>query len=440
MVKIVYVARELHFDGMKHEGVSLTRHLASENDVMVCAAIVPPESELRSGHLRAELIPSDILDAVDVVYMEGGWNTSGHTPERFPQELAAAFVSRGGQLVVADVERGVAEEQRQSLQDARQLLGVDVSVGKVEGCEGVQYLHDESIREHYEFRFRSADMVVSDWLKPALLGVDTILASGPVALLPRDGVAASGHATTNVLIRDAFVDMGRSAPWASVKRYGRGHVALIGAGVSYDYLLEECPDNARWLSNLIALLSDRSRELAGWAARPSGSLRQDKALLKSLLEQPESQTLERKTSFLVPTDPAVPRHAIQHGVAKTIAALANTDGGHIIVGQANDLTMVGLANDFAQAKISDRDGFELALAQYIKNTLHPGWATLGLQVRWLDHVGLDVVIIEIPKSKTIVYLTEKKKNDEDAVYVRTGTRSDKLTGRELVAWIEGRQV
>ncbi len=88
---------------------------------------------------------------------------------------------------------------------------------------------------------------------------------------------------------------------------------------------------------------------------------------------------------------------------------------------------------------SGRDGFELALGQYIKNTLHPGWAPLGLRVRWLDRADLDVAIIEVPKSKVAVHLTDKKKKDEESVYVRTGTRTDKLTGRELVAWIERRR-
>jgi hypothetical protein len=435
-VKIAYVARELHYDGIKHAALSLTRHLSSENDVEVCGAIVPPDSPLLGGHLRDELMTSDALDSVDVVYMEGGWNTPAHMPARFHLEIAEAYVRDGGQLVVADVGRDIVEAQRKSLWAARDLLGVDVSFGEVQGYEGVRYLNDESVREHYEFRFRTADMVVSDWLKPALLGIDTILTSGPVVLVPFDGVAASAHATTNALVRDIIVERGIKAPWASANRHGRGHAVLIGAGVSYDYLLEDCPDNARWLSNLMAVLLDRSRESAGWSVRKSDSCRQDAAFFISLLKQPESQSLERKTSFLVPRNPDVPRHVIQHAVVKNVAALANTDGGHIIVGQADDLTVVGLENDFAQVKSPGRDGFELALGQYVRDVLSPGWAPLGLRMHWLEHDGLDVAIVEVPKSKVPVYLTDKKNKDEEAVYVRSGTRSDELTGRELVAWIE----
>jgi hypothetical protein len=89
--------------------------------------------------------------------------------------------------VVADVGRNAVDAQRRSLWDVRDLFGVDVSFGEVQGYEGVKYLHDESVREHYEFRFRADDMAVSDWLKPALLGIDAILTSGPVVLTPLDG-------------------------------------------------------------------------------------------------------------------------------------------------------------------------------------------------------------------------------------------------------------
>lgn len=55
-------------------------------------------------------------------------------------------------------------------------------------------------------------------------------------------------------------------PWASVNAYGLGHAVLVGANVSDDRFVDRCPDNARWISNLIALLTERSRETGEWAA------------------------------------------------------------------------------------------------------------------------------------------------------------------------------
>jgi predicted HTH transcriptional regulator len=189
-----------------------------------------------------------------------------------------------------------------------------------------------------------------------------------------------------------------------------------------------------------ALLTERSQEMAGWLDRKSARSGAGGAGLRSLLDQPETQQLERKSSFLASTDPKhsdIPQYVIQHKVEKSVAALANTDGGYVITGQADDLTIVGLADDFAQiTKNSGRDGFELRLVEYINTSLHPGWAILGLHVHWLDHDGLAVAIVEVPRSEAIVHLTDRKNKDDEAVYVRSGTRSDKLAGRELSEWIK----
>ena len=92
--------------------------------------------------------------------------------------------------------------------------------------------------------------------------------------------------------------------------------------------------------------------------------------LSELLMKPESRTLERKSSFLVPIDsknPHVRMVDIQRSVGKSLAALANTDGGHVIVGQADNGEVLGLSRDFAQCKNGDKDGFAQRLVQYCDN-------------------------------------------------------------------------
>lgn len=442
-MKIAYLAAELHRDGYKHQGVSLARHLDIGNDLRVCGAIAPQDSPLLQGTLADDVMSAEALVSVDVVYMEEGWNLGKSAPDRFPYELAAAFVRRGGQLIIADVGRRVAAVQHESLRASQDLLGARVGMGEMLGLEGVRYLYDEGACENGEFRFFVSEMTISDWLEPAMDGIESLLTSQPIHLLPDDAVAASGNTTTAVLVRDYFVEQDWPAPWATVSRHGRGHVAVIGAGLSYDYLIERCPDNARWLSNLVALLTERTRESVRWSTNSAESLQPDGATLRSLLADSESQQLERKASFSVPVDPRrkdVPTHIIQHAVAKNVAALANADGGHLIIGQADDLQIVGLSADYDQlTKHLGRDGFQLKLGNYLDSVLSPGWAPLQLKVHWLEQDGLDVAVIEVPQATEVVYLTDKKSGDEEAVYVRTGTRSGKLVGRNLTAWIKGRQ-
>jgi Putative DNA-binding domain len=238
---------------------------------------------------------------------------------------------------------------------------------------------------------------------------------------------------------DQFVDVAGAFPWAIVNEFGRGHAGLIGAWVSHDVNVDACPDNARWISNLIALLADRSRETAGWAVRKSARSEVG-AALRGLLDQSESQRLERKSSFLVSTDPKrkdVPPHLLQHGVGKSIAALANTDGGHVIIGQDDQGTVVGLAKDFATVRNKDRDGFEQRLVQYADDHLNPRWETLGLQLHWVETEAGDVAIVEVPKSNEVVSL--KPKTGPEEIYVRRGTRSDAISGRDLINWHQARR-
>ena len=159
--------------------------------------------------------------------------------------------------------------------------------------------------------------------------------------------------------------------------------------------------------------------------------------------QTEGQKLERKSSFLTPTDrmnPNTPSSVIQHAVGKSIAALANTDGGHVIVGQADDLSVVGLAEDFTQiTKNPGRNGFQLRLSDYIKTSLDPGWAAMGLRLHWLDHGDGDIAILEVPRSKVVVFLSDNREKENEVIYVRSGSRSEKLTGRDLAEWLKIRQ-
>lgn len=442
-VKIVYLASLLHYDGsIDHAGRSLTRHLEIEHDLRVFGAIVPSGSDLLRESLGYRLLNSDDLRLVDVVYMEGGWTDgSGEVSDRFPLSLAKDFVSGGGLLIVADMARDASVAQRRSLQSASGLFG-SVVVGDGKNDAAVHYLYDHVTREPDGIRFFVNEMSVSDQLAPALSGIDSLFAGGPVSLqLLKGDIAASGNrSSTEVLVLDKPVDGYGVHPWATVNQFGRGHAVLIGAWVSHDINVEACPDNARWISNLIALLTDRSRESARWSKPAAAAV--EEVDLRVLLDEPESDRLERKSSFLVPTDPtrAMQSKDVQFKVARAIASLANAAGGHVIIGQADDNTVLGLDKDFTTVRGNNRDGFWDRLVEYTDNHLDPRWETLGLDLHWVDHEAGDVAIIVVPEQPrdTVVYLKETK-NDPGAVYVRRGTRTDRIDGPHLVNWIHARQ-
>lgn len=439
-VKIVYVASQLHINGIDHVGRSLTRHLATEHDVRVCGAIAPPDSPLQNSRVSEWVLSTDELCNVDVVYVEGGWvDAAGN--EKFERSAAESFVFGGGQLIVADVNRANVMTQAEPLRKASQLFGCvpDTLDG---GVVAVCYLDDADAREQNGIRFSSEQMWVSDPLRSALEGIDALLGDSAIQLqLGAAQIAASANETTRVLSLDVYVDRSPVVPWATMNTYGAGHAVLIAGWVSHDLVVEACPDNARWISNLIALLTDWTYESVSWRAAKSQAARGADDLA-ALLGQAESQILERKSSFLVPADPSradTPTDDIQFQVGKSIAALANTDGGHLIIGQADDLTVVGLEADLGKVRNGDRDGFEQRLVQYADNFLSPRWEVLGLRLHWVETGSGDVAIVEIPKQKSDkITSVRKTKRGEDSVYVRRSTRTDCLQGSNLAHWSAAR--
>lgn len=372
-MNIVYVSHLLKWDGPELVGRSLVRHLCAEHNVRVCGAIVSDDSPLLQGNLAQQVVSASELTAAHVVYMEGGWNRSDGSPDRFPLDLATEFVRRGGQLIVADIDRNVARDDAAVLQESRALLGTAPSPNE----RGVQYLYDEeALGVGNALRFVPNRMWIDDSLKRAWDGIDSVLVDGAVVLSPSGAIVATGHKNTCVMVNDLFHAPGGYWPWAMMKQYGVGHVVVIGALFSGDFLVEACPDNARWVSNLMKLLMDRTSENSQWQGnRLNREL--GHADPAKLLEEEEGQRHERKSSFLAPADADrqdVSKKFMQEKVGKSIAALANTDGGNVVIGQADDGSVVGLDADFrVLGRRAGRDGFEQELVQYIANAMWPSW-------------------------------------------------------------------
>lgn len=422
-------------DRIEFHGEALARHLASEFDLpRVCGAIVESDSALLAGRMRDYVLSVDELADVDVIVMEGGWNHPGDT--RFDQEAAKDFVFNGGLLIVEGVGRHEASTQASTLEAAKGLFGAMVGARQGSVC----YLMDERNREAAGTRFYPGQMAgIGQDMRATFEGIDSLLAASMIQLIPIGGeIAATGNLTTLTLTKDMFDGEGL-APWTVVHSVGAGYAVLIGGIVSRDALIEENPDNARWLSNLIVSLTDRIQARTQWLRRE----RPRSAALSSLLDADESQRLERKSSFLVPTDPSRgSKEACQLAVGKSIVALANTDGGHVIIGQADNKEVLGLATDFASlSKTKDRDDFSRAMSTYVNSRLNRKWEALGLRLEWLETPSGDVAVVEVPRQPASVVVTIKSKGEAaDRFYVRNGTETHLREGaEEITAWFSHRQ-
>jgi uncharacterized protein (TIGR02391 family) len=285
-VKILYLAIAPDLLALPPSGVaehpdgrSLARQLSTEHEVRVRGAIAPADSPAFKDEAAYSIMSADELEEFDAVYMEGGWDLRGgfdlmddwDLDGRFPLELAEAYVRRGGQLIVADADESIAVAGRESLNKAADLFGASHKLGRVgrgKNEHDSAFCLDDPDHENFDAtRYFASQMQVSGWLEPALEGVDSLLAQYAVELRLRGAdIAASG--TTNTFVHLGGTEIrglpGERPAWATVQARGLGHAVLIAAKVSEDNLVDKS-DNSKWISNLLVLLAERSRETAGWA-------------------------------------------------------------------------------------------------------------------------------------------------------------------------------
>ncbi|WP_417379076.1 helix-turn-helix domain-containing protein [Gimesia sp.] len=88
-----------------------------------------------------------------------------------------------------------------------------------------------------------------------------------------------------------------------------------------------------------------------------------------LIASGESDVVEFKSSLRWDHRQKKCNKALEIVIVKTIAGFLNHDGGDLLVGVADDGSIVGLEDDYATLRKKDRDGFELLLMQLVKNAL-----------------------------------------------------------------------
>ncbi len=120
-------------------------------------------------------------------------------------------------------------------------------------------------------------------------------------------------------------------------------------------------------------------------------------------------------------------------VTKTIAAFLNTGGGTLLIGVADDGTVLGIEPDFqyCQRGKQDADGWMLSLEAVIINAL--GAEVWGaIRVSLVPHGEQIVGVILCPRRSRQTW------HDEDGgerFYIRAGSATEMLSGRSLVGYL-----
>ncbi|RLB68896.1 MAG: hypothetical protein DRH03_09215, partial [Deltaproteobacteria bacterium] len=155
-----------------------------------------------------------------------------------------------------------------------------------------------------------------------------------------------------------------------------------------------------------------------------------------LLKQHESKTLEFKSTLRwnLKEDSKDPTR-ITHAVLKTIAAFLNTDGGDLLIGVADDKSIVGIEAD----RFENEDKFLLHLSHVIGAALGDRAGTL-VDAKMEIVNGKTICLVSCRRSPEPVFLKWKgiESSEQGDFYVRSGPQTVKLDPESTREYIKTR--
>ncbi len=157
---------------------------------------------------------------------------------------------------------------------------------------------------------------------------------------------------------------------------------------------------------------------------------------EELIKQGESKTLEFKSTLRwnLKEDRKDGRR-ITHASLKTIAAFLNTEGGDLLLGVADNGTVVGIERD----RLDNDDKFMLHLAQAVRSGLGNRAGTcIDPKIQIVD--GKSVCVVSCQRSPEPVFLTWKgvETAAEGDFFVRSGPRTVKLSPDDAKEYVRTR--
>lgn len=154
--------------------------------------------------------------------------------------------------------------------------------------------------------------------------------------------------------------------------------------------------------------------------------------IKALISGGESKTVEFKETFSLDLKTRTKENKLIVSSIKTIAAFLNSDGGDLLIGVADDQSINGLEDEISMFDKDQNDKFLLRFKNKIKSMLgENNYPLINQNLIKINNKLILKVHCSISEPEVFV--------DGNDYYVRTNPATDKLEGRELIAYIENRK-
>jgi predicted HTH transcriptional regulator len=156
---------------------------------------------------------------------------------------------------------------------------------------------------------------------------------------------------------------------------------------------------------------------------------------EELLKQRESKTLEFKSTLRWNLKEKRKDAAVTYAAIKTIAAFLNTEGGDLLIGVADDRSVIGIESD----GFENEDKFTLHLSQMVRNTLGDRASTC-VDPRMQTVRGETVCVVTCQRSPEPVFMKTKEMPEDGKgdFYVRSGPGTVNLSPKDTKQYIRTR--
>jgi serine/threonine protein kinase len=143
-----------------------------------------------------------------------------------------------------------------------------------------------------------------------------------------------------------------------------------------------------------------------------------------LIANEESSSVEFKASLRTDVPGGTTNKELEKVVIKSVAGFLNGQGGTLIIGVADDGTILGLESDYSSSSnIVDRDGFE----RHLRGLLSKTWGKpiqAFVTVNFHEVEGRDICRVAVEPSDHPAYVKEEGRTK---LFLRTGNATNELT-------------
>jgi hypothetical protein len=259
----------------------------------------------------------------------------------------------------------------------------------------------------------------------------------PKAYLAKHGIKSTRE--TNQIANYALVEWADNIQISSQApaEYVEAYEARFGEGDLRElYQWHALPD--RWYELDYATFLEERRRLLARAIRAGFERLMDVAQqedvettpITELIRMGEGARLEFKSTLRVNLHTGSSDPKIEHAALKTVAAFLNSDGGTLVIGVADEGTVLGLEND----GFPSEDKMMLHLVNLLKSRLGPEHIA-KIAADYEDANGKRVLVIRCRRGFKPAYL---KEGTRELFYVRTLAATTELTASQTQDYIRQR--